>query len=526
MRPRPAEPPASPPLAVAVLAVLAGATQALALADPWSGQPHGWLQVLGLAALVALLVDAPWRRALWLGWLFALAWLAGSFWWLFISMHTYGGLNPLLAALAVLLLAGGLALPYCGACALFAWLGQPRAARAAATALLFAAFWTLAELARGRWLTGFPWGAGGYAHVDGWLAGWARWIGVYGVGFLAAWLAALLALLARAGGSRWRQAPALLVAGLVLACGGLGPLLTSANDPQDTSVGAGLHVALLQGNIPQDEKFIPGTGIADSLAWYGEQLQANTAALVVAPETALPVLPGQLPEGYWQALQARYAGSGQAALLGMPLGDPLAGYTNSAVGLAPGQAQPYRYDKHHLVPFGEFIPPFFRWFVQMMNIPLGDFTRGGIDQPSFAWQGERLAPNICYEDLFGEELGARFADPATAPTVFVNLSNIAWFGDTVAIDQHLAISRMRALEFERPVLRATNTGATAIIDHRGRVVQQLPRLTRGVLTGTVHGRSAFTPYARWVSQAGLWPLWALCLLITGHALWRRKRHAG
>ena len=200
-----------------------------------------------------------------------------------------------------------------------------------------------------------------------------------------------------------------------------------------------------------------------------------------------------------------------------------AGYTNSVVGLKAGQAEPYRYDKHHLVPFGEFIPPFFRWFVRMMDIPLGDFARGSVGQPSFEWQGQRLAPNVCYEDLFGEELAARFADPARAPTAFVNVSNIAWFGDSVAIDQHLHISRMRALEFERPMLRATNTGATAIIDHRGAVTHLLPRLTRGVLHGSFEGRTHVTPFARWAALAGLWPLWAGCALIVLLALgWRRR----
>ncbi len=175
------------------------------------------------------------------------------------------------------------------------------------------------------------------------------------------------------------------------------------------------------------------------------------------------------------------------------------------------------------MPFGEFIPPFFKWFTEMMNIPLGDFNRGTVGQASFAVAGQRIAPNICYEDLFGEELGARFIDPAQAPTVFVNFSNIGWFGDTLAIDQHLHISRMRTLEFERPMVRATNTGATVIIDHRGVVTHQLARYTRGVLKGEVHGRGldaqsgwSITPYAWWVSRWGLWPLWglgALALLV-------------
>ena len=181
-----------------------------------------------------------------------------------------------------------------------------------------------------------------------------------------------------------------------------------------------------------------------------------------------------------------------------------------------------RSPKSKVVPFGEFIPPGFRWFVRMMSIPLGDFNRGAVAQPSLEFGGQRLAANICYEDLFGEELGARFADPATAPTAFVNLSNIAWFGDTVAIDQHLAISRMRALEFARPMLRATNAGATAIIDHRGQVVAQLPRLTRGVLRGEFEGWTERTVYARWVSAWGLAPLWALGLAVLLFSLWRAR----
>jgi apolipoprotein N-acyltransferase len=289
---------------------------------------------------------------------------------------------------------------------------------------------------------------------------------------------------------------------------------------------AALSVTLLQGNIPQAEKFQSGTGVATALRWYGEQLRNAKTALVVAPETALPLLPQQLPDGYWRALQFRFASGQQAALIGVPLGSFEAGYANSVVGLKPDQPvqnEPYRYDKHHLVPFGEFVPSGFRWFINMMSIPLGDFNRGAVGQASFNWKGQRLAPNICYEDLFGEELGTRFLDAALAPTIFVNVSNIGWFGNTVAIDQHLQISRMRTLEFDRPMIRATNTGATVIIDHRGQVTHSLPRFTRGVLVGDVEGRSSITPYAWWVARYGLGPLWGLGLALVGLALVARRR---
>ncbi|MEK9951808.1 MAG: apolipoprotein N-acyltransferase [Curvibacter sp.] len=491
------------------LSLLAGAAQALSLAAPWDGQPRWWLQLLSLGLLAWLLErSGHWKQAALGGWLYATAWLTGTFWWLYISMHTYGGLPAPLAVLAVFALAGALALYYAVACALYR---RHAPASRAGRALLFAALWLLAELARGVWFTGFGWGGGAYAHVDGPLAGYAPWVGVYGITAIAAWLALTIPQIWACG--HWQRIAALAVLAL--------PSVHQMGQPETTTSSGMLAVALLQGNIPQDEKFQPGSGVPQALRWYGEQLLDNRAPLVVAPETALPLLPRQLPEGYWAALRARYVDGEQAALIGLPLGSLSEGYSNSAVGLAPGR-EPWRYDKHHLVPFGEFIPWGFRWFTAMMNIPLGDFSRGGVGQPSFAWQGQRLAPNICYEDLFGEELGARFADPAQAPTIFVNLSNIAWFGNTVAIDQHLQISRMRALEFERPFVRATNTGATALIDHRGQVQAMLPRHTRGVLQVEVEGRHGLTPYARWVAPAGLWPLWGLGLAVWLLAAWRRR----
>ena len=161
------------------------------------------------------------------------------------------------------------------------------------------------------------------------------------------------------------------------------------------------------------------------------------------------------------------------------------------------------------MPFGEFIPPGFKWFTRMMNIPLGDFNRGPLDARAFAVGGQRVAPNICYEDLFGEELAARFGNATHAPTMFANISNIGWFGDSIAIPQHMQISRLRSFEFERPMLRATNTGATVVIDHHGVVTHSLPPHTRGVLQATVQGRDGSTPFAWWASRFDLWPLWVL-----------------
>ncbi len=515
-----------------LLPVVAGLLQAWAIAEPWDGgAPNGWLQLASLAILAWLLeCDAQTagrgQSAALTGWLYATTWLAGSFWWMFIAMSRYGGLPAPLAATAVLILSGVLAFYYAAACALYQRYAERVAVhRFVLRALFFAALWLLAELARGCWFTGFGWSGGGYAHVQGPLAAYAPWVGVYGITAVAAWLAMMLALIcnailvpsSRATLFRWQSGARVLLVCVVLF---LPAALQWVRPLEGFSAGT-VKVTLLQGNIPQDEKFQVGSGIPLALRWYGEQLlYRHDASLVVAPETALPLLPQTLPPGYWDALEARYTQKGgqAAALIGLPWGNATEGYTNAAIGLAPEAAR-YHYDKHHLVPFGEFIPPGFRWFTDMMQIPLGDFNRGGLNQPSFEWQGQRLAVNICYEDLFGEELGARFADVDAAPTVFVNLSNIAWFGDTVAIAQHLNISRMRALEFARPMVRATNTGATAWIDHRGQVRAQLAPHTRGALTVEVEGRTGRTPYARWVADFGLWPLWLLSLGVLLWVVW-------
>jgi len=499
------------------IVLLAGLLHAASMATPWDAQPAGWLQLLALGTLAWQLERCTRRgQAAALGWVFATTWLTGTFWWLFVAMHTYAGLAAGLAALAVVALAGALALYYAAACAAFVALAPSGKLW---SSILFAALWVLAELARGIWFTGFGWGAAGYAHIDG-LARSAEYVGAYGVAALVAMIAYQLAV--------WLQQPRVPAR---LGLLGLAAAVTVAmawSPGTYTTAAPVLQVALLQGNIPQDEKFQAGTGVADALRWYGEQLSTATESLVVAPETAIPLLPRQLPPDYWAALQHRYSTGNQAALVGIPLGDADSGYTNSVLGLRPGAvptgpAHTYRYDKHHLVPFGEFIPPLFRWFTEMMQIPLGDFNRGDIGQASFTWQGQRLAPNVCYEDLFGEELGARFIDPAQAPTIFVNLSNIGWFGNTVAIDQHRQISRMRALEFGRPFIRATNTGDTVVIDHTGRVTHALPRHTRGVLQAEVEGRHGTTPYAWWVSRVGLWPIWILAILIVMWSALLRRR---
>ena len=289
-------------LGLILLAGLAGGAQAISIANPWNGQPLWWLQLLSMGGIYWLVerVATP-RGAALLGWVFAWGWLSGTFWWLFISMHTYGGLPAVLAVLAVGGLAAALALPYALACGSFKALApiQP-----AWRAIVFAFSWMLAELARGQWLTGFPWGAGGYAQLDG-LAVLAPYVGVYGVGWVASLVAACVVL------RQWRV---LALVALLLASADA--VVLPPGDPA-----ARLPVTLLQGNIPQDEKFELGAGVPVALNWYGAQLAQARTPLVVAPETAIPMLPQQLPAGYWEGLLKRFASGGQTALVGVPLGN-------------------------------------------------------------------------------------------------------------------------------------------------------------------------------------------------------------
>ena len=464
----------------ATLALVAGVlhTGAFAPTGAW------WLQIIALALLFAVVQHATPRRAAMAGALFGFGWLASGLWWLHISMHQFGGLPWVAAALAVALLAAFLSGYYALALGLAARVVAPGRWRV----LALVPAWLLAELARATWFGGFPWIASGYAHTVGPLAGWAPWIGVYGICALAALAAAGLVWL-KQGAVAW-SAPALL---LPLA----GQLL-----PQDFTTSTGrLAVSLVQPSIPQDQKF-DAARFAANLDLLANLVDSARGRVVITPESVVPLPLAELD----RAALERLTRPDRPVLLGSFLGNADEGFVNSVVALGAS----YHYGKRHLLPFGEFIPPGFGWFVRAMNIPLDDQARGDHQRP---WDvaGQRLRPLICYEDLFGEDFVASAVGPDAA-TMFVNVSNLAWFGTVMIQDQHLQFSQMRALEFQRPVMRSTNTGATAVVDHHGRVTARLPALVRGVLEADVDGRLGSTPYARWLAALGLWPLWAMALL--------------
>lgn len=444
------------------------------------------IPIVALALLVRLWQGATPRVAALQGYAFGAGLFLAGVSWVYVSMHVFGGMPLLLAGLAAVLFCCVLALFPALAGYVFARL---RRDRILADALLAAAAWTLAEWLRGWVLTGFPWLAFGYAQTPpSPLAGYAPLLGTYGVGFIAALIAALAGL---TFGRRGRWLPSGAAIATLLAAG-LG--LTSIEWTQPS--GKPVSVSLLQGNIEQSLKWRPER-LQQSLDTYLRLARAHPAQLVVLPETALPLMLDQLPRDYVAELRRAAPGGKGDVLLGIAAQDAQGRYYNSAVGFTTEGIQSYR--KSHLVPFGEFTPPAFAWTLALLQIPMSNFSPGAAVQPPLALAGEKVAVNICYEDVFGEEIIRALPEA----TLLVNLSNTAWFGDSLAQPQHLQIAQMRALETGRFMLRATNTGMTAIVNPRGRVERVLAPFGEGALVGEVSGYTGATPYVRWGNAAAL-----------------------
>ena len=511
------------PFLLLTIALIAGACNTFAFA-PF----HFWIvQILALAILVSLtvLTDKA-KTAFFLGWAYGFASLASGIHWLYVSMHQYGGMNAPMAATAVVLLS-----LFLGILAGFAtgltrfFMKRWNAGNVVTVFFIFPAFWTFFEWVRGWIVTGLPWVVTGYAHTNGPLAGYAPIVGVYGVGFIAALVAGAIALFFTIGRDRWigLLAASILPIVVILTAG-----QTLRHVQWTVPAGQPIQVRLLQGNIPQEFKFTPAQ-IDSALTMYADAIMKEQADLIVTPETAIPIYIQQLPPGYLDHLARFAARTFSHIALGIPLADSPRVYTNSLIVISPGDSEKnvpfgYRYNKHHLVPFGEFVPAGFRWFVNMMHIPLGDFTRGDPLQKPFAVKDQRIMPDICYEDIFGEEIVDQIRNEQETgndqPTILLNVSNIAWFGNTIALPQHLQISQMRSLETRRPMLRATNTGATAVIDAQGNITAMLTPYTRSELNASVQGYHGTTPYIRFGNLLIL--AIAALFLIVGRIASRRR----
>lgn len=465
--------------------------------------PIGW-PALTLAAFAVLLHlwgnAASTRAAAISGFLFGLGQFGVGVSWVYVSLTRFGGMPAPVGVLATTGFCAVLALYPAAAGALQAAL---RVSPAVRTMLLAPAAWVALEWARGWLLTGFPWLNAGDAAIDTPLAAFAPIGGVALVSLAVMIAAGALCCLLTAHA---RRIAALVL--VLLIAGGAALRLPVWTTPEGTP----LAVALLQGNVPQEMKFNPQR-YAATLETYARLAEGTRARLIVLPETALPGFLDRVDPGYLARLEAIARRNAGDLLIGVPIRDSTTRYTNSVLSL--GTASRQRYDKAQLVPFGEFIPPGFDWVLRLLSIPLSDFSAGPTDQSPFSVAGQRVAVNICYEHAYG----AAIARALPAASLLVNVSNVAWFGDSLAPGQHMAIARMRALETGRMLLTTTNTGITAVIAHDGAVLARLPQFVEGRLEAVVQGRRGSTPYVRLGDALAL----ALCALFALLALAQARR---
>ena len=488
------------------LAIPAGALGVLGFA------PFGWwpLAIVAPALLFLLWAECRRGRAAWRGWLFGLGYWGAGVYWIYFSLHHFGAAIAPLAALLTFLFAVGMALTLALLGALVAH-GEPHRRGADWFLLILPAAWVALEWFRSWFLTGFPWLLVGNAQLDTWLEGYAPVAGVHGMGLAAAFTAGVLAVLGRL---RWHARTGVIALAAALWIGG--------------AVLAGVHwtrsgalpfdAALVQGSVQPDRKF---ADLDLSLDRYTEMTRAvaGEAEIAVWPETAVPTFYPRVAERL-NEFAAEMAERDTHVVTGVFTLEPAgARYFNGVRQLGPGHRD---YRKQHLVPFGEYMPlrGLLGFFERYIEIPMSDIAAGAAGQEPLRVGRYRIGASVCYEAAYPGVIRG-MVPPAS---VLVNVSNDAWFGDSTAPYQHLEIARLRARELGRPMLRATNTGITAVIDHRGDVLAQGPQFEATVVEARVEPRAGLTPYTRAGDVPAL--LIAVIMLVTPPAVrWYRRQTA-
>jgi apolipoprotein N-acyltransferase len=484
-----------------LLALAAGALLTLAFA------PFGWwpLAVLCPASMLLLWQDAAPRHAAALGFCFGVGYFSAGTWWLYISVHEMAEAPVWLALLVVALLVLIMALYY----ALLGLLVARVLPRTGAWPWLAGApaLWLLIEWLRGWLFTGFPWLSLGYAFTDTWLSGWAPLLGVYGLSALALCGAGALAVLVT--GPRRAACGAGIVLLVLVA---VAPWLRAR---EWTEVQAEpVSIAVVQGATPQNIKWQGGH--REAIRGTYERLNATAlgARLVVWPEAAVPELADLMPQFLARTFSAASVRGSDVVMGVLRLGTGNDQVYNSVMALTTPIAF---YDKRHLVPYSEYfpVPAWVRDLLQRMNLPYSDISQGSEGQPPLHAGGLDLAPTVCYEDAFGNAQRRLSA----GSDVLLNVTNDTWFGHSPARYQHFQMSRLRAVEAQRYLIRAANDGVSAIVGPRGEVLVTAPEYEEAVMGGTVRARRGLTPYLRW----GDWPPLAAAGLVVGLAALKNRR---
>lgn len=464
-------------------AFLLGAIAVLGFA-PFYIFPAAIISVAGIGCLWQK-SESP-RHAWRLGFSYGLGLYTVGIYWIYISLHDFGGMPWWFAGFCTFCL--------CAFMALFVALVGYFSKRLGFFIVTMPVLWGLSDWVRSWIFTGFPWLTMGYSQVPhSPLAGYMPIVGVYGVSVMTAFLGALIASsLTNSQNTIWkRNAIAAFI--LLLVSGGILKAVEWT-----TPTGKVFNVSLIQGNIPQDLKWSPEEA-QNTIDQYLAMAKSSTSQLIILPETALPVIASQLDPSVKSALTAHAKQNNGDILVGMvEYNEEAQEYFNSAFSFGSAPTQTYK--KNHLVPFGEFIPlkKVFGWIYRdWLNMPLSDLSRGGAHQQPISLDHQKVAVNICYEDVFGEEIIRQLPEA----TLLVNISNDAWYGQSYAAHQHMQFSQARALETGRMMLRATNTGATAAIDHHGYVLTHAPHDVKTTLDVKAQSYIGSTPYVRW----GNWP---------------------
>ncbi|TCP96037.1 apolipoprotein N-acyltransferase [Cricetibacter osteomyelitidis] len=501
------------------MALVSGAIGFLAF-SPFDYWGVAYVSLLGL---IVVAKNPSKKTALWSGFLWGLSFFSIGVSWLHVSIHQFGGSPLVVSYLLVVLLSAYLALfP-----TLFVYIVQRFQVK---SAVLFAVIWTATEFLRSWLFTGFPWLQFGYTQIDSPFFGLAPIFGVTGITFFVMWVSAVIFNLISALFGQYRKINVAVASVLMLAVvGGLSAFAGSKQFVKEVPEKA-LTVTLAQGNIEQNLKWDPDY-LYRTIGIYEELIRENLGKsdVIILPESAIPMLENQLTPmlDSWQKSAEK---AGTEIILGTVFEDNAMGKLFNSIIVLGNSQQPYnlattnRYNKHHLVPFGEYVPleSLLRPLGSVFNLPMSAFQSGAEVQEPLMVQGRNFTSAICYEIIFGSQLQRNIGKQTD---FILTISNDAWFGDSIGPWQHLQMARMRALELGKPVIRATNTGITAFIDAQGKIVEQARQFESLNLTRKIAPTEGKTPYA----ILGNMPLYVMSLMfvlirILGAVILRRIKN--
>lgn len=460
-----------------LLSFLAGTLLTLAFAPFYCS----YLALISLGIVFLSWLDCSPSRAALRGYIFGLGLFGSGIYWVYISIHDYGGATVIGSVLlTVLVFCFWSVFP-----AITGYISVKFAGKNHQRRLIWfiPCVWILVEYFRGYWVfNGFPWLQISYTQLETPLQSFIPIIGGYGTGFLLAITVSCVI----AGFKRYiKRSYAVL---FVLLLWITGNYLYSVEWTKP--IGESIKVSLIQGNIPQDQKWLPANQIKTLLSYKKMTADNLDSDIIIWPETAIPVYLSQVQESYLYPLSKMAKASNTDLIVGLPARGKNNKYFNTALTLGKNKG---RYNKNHLLPFGEYLPlqPISGFILGLLNIHLGNFTSGGDKQELLQAGGHPFAISICYEDVFSADNIKNMPEAA----FLVNLTNDAWFGNSLELHQHMQLAQMRALEVGRYMLRATNTGITAIVAPNGSVVTKAPTFKQHVLTGNILPMGGLTPYA-------------------------------